>query len=70
MTLTDPRAVNAFNARILVTPEWWSRPLREVFDTYESVLIGLSQFGHEDQYDTAIELTKLVLDRHDAIIYD
>ena len=68
--MIDPRAVNAFNTRIQITPEEWSKPLREVIDTYEGVLSGLSQFGHEDQADIAIALTRLVLDRHDAITHD
>ena len=68
MTLTDPRAVNAFNARIQITPEESSRPLREVIDTLDGVLTGMDQFGLEDPA-MAVALTKLVLERHDAITY-
>ena len=57
-----------FDARISRTPIEWVTPLAEVVDTADSIRLALKDWGLEpdDAPELLLELTKLVLQRHDA----
>lgn len=56
-----------FDRRIDVTPDEWKGPLTEVMDTFDSVSLYFSDDNKEKWTpQLGLELTKLVLERHDA----
>tara|TARA_R100001460_G_scaffold77321_1_gene118281 strand:- start:289 stop:528 length:240 start_codon:yes stop_codon:yes gene_type:complete len=59
--------LTAFDRRIDVTPDEWKVPLTEVMDTFDSVSLYFSDDNKEKWTpQLGLELTKLVLERHDA----
>lgn len=54
-----------FDLRVCRIPEEWSKPLSHVVDTLDSVVLALERYGWDENDKMALELTKLVLDRHD-----
>ena len=64
--MTDFRT--AFDWRVEHAPSEWKGPLTEVMDTFDSVSLFFSDEDKEKWFtpQLALELTKLVLERHDA----
>ena len=57
-----------FDRRVDIAPREWKGPLTEVMDTFDSVSLFFCD-EDKDKWFTpqlALELTKLVLERHDA----
>ena len=54
-----------FDLRVGRIPAEWATPLVHVVDTLDSVVLALERYGWDENADMALELTKLVLDRHD-----
>lgn len=54
-----------FDKRVIGLSSEWSGPLIDVIDTLDSVVLALERYGFDENADAAIELTKLVLERHD-----
>tara|TARA_R100000988_G_scaffold97971_1_gene65744 strand:+ start:117 stop:356 length:240 start_codon:yes stop_codon:yes gene_type:complete len=59
--------LTAFDRRIDVTPDEWKGPLTQVMDTFDSVCLYFSDKSKEKWTpQLGLELTKLILERHDA----
>ena len=54
-----------FDKRVVRLSSAWSGPLIDVIDTVDSVVLALERYGFDENADAVIELTKVVLERHD-----
>lgn len=67
-TTKDPSAMDLttpFDRRLENIPSHWRGPLVEVLDTAEAVRLKLQEWNMQDDPTLLLELTRLVLARHD-----